>query len=51
MLNAINTPTGRYRNEVILKALEVALNSYQYDGDTIKAEEVELLINEMKEAK
>jgi hypothetical protein len=47
-VNALNTPTGKHRINVIIDALEVAVNHYEYEGNYERAEELQLLINEMK---
>jgi len=49
-VNAYKTPTGRHRVAVIIDALEIAVNHYEYEANYERAEELQLLINEMKEA-
>lgn len=45
------TPTGRYRIEVITEALAVAIDHYDYEGNYDRAAELQLLLDEMKAGK
>lgn len=47
-MNALNTPTGRHRINVIIEALEIAVNHYEFEADYKRAEELQLLIADMK---
>ena len=47
-MNAYKTPTGKHRIDVIIDALEVAVNHYEYEANYERAEELQLLVNEMK---
>lgn len=42
-----DTPTGRYRNALIVEALTIAINSLEYDADYTKAEELGLILADM----
>lgn len=45
-----STPSGRYRISLIIEALEIAVNSLEFDGEQDKAGDMALIISELKEA-
>lgn len=48
-MSHLDTPTGKERIKVIINALEIAANHYEYENELATAEKMNLLINAMKE--
>ena len=42
------TPTGRERIELIINALEIAANNYEYEGDIATAEKMIAIVKDME---